>query len=129
MRIAAPPSLDESECVMEKLGAHARVILDVPEALAPSIIRKLTGRTSRDKEIDELPDPSAPFWLRFAVASLRWYRRVRPLTVSQRCVWDPSCSRYAEMAFRHRGLARGFVAVLGRLMRCRPGRGGVDLIA
>lgn len=101
-------------------------VLRVPEEVAPSVARALAGETARDREVDRLPCPPGPVWLRFSVSALRWYRAVRPAWIGQRCVWDPSCSRYAELALRQRGFFRGVAAVAGRLMRCRPGRGGID---
>lgn len=103
------------------------LVLHVRDEIAPSVMRALKGRTLRDGEVDSLASPSGPMWLRVSVAALRWYRAIRPPSVGQRCVWDPSCSRYAELALRNRGLLRGLAAILGRLTRCRPERGGIDL--
>src|SRR5687767_7351597 len=85
-------------------------VLRIPQELAPSVTRALQGRTLRDKEVDDLASPCGPRWLRFAVFALRGYRAIRPASISQRCVWDPSCSRYAELALRRRGLFRGSAA-------------------
>ena len=67
------------------------------------------------------------FWLRAMILVLRWYRVRIGSQLGQRCVFEPSCSRYAELAFRERGLVFGSVLVVRRLSRCRPGQGGVDL--
>jgi putative component of membrane protein insertase Oxa1/YidC/SpoIIIJ protein YidD len=101
--------------------------LRVPEALAPSVTRALAGATQRDRDVDAMSPPAGPRWLTACFFLLRRYRAVRPPSVGQRCVWDPSCSRYAELALRQRGLIRGLAAAAGRLLSCRPGRGGVDL--
>lgn len=98
----------------------------LPSTLTPSVTRALFGRTALDANCDHLPIPLNPHWLRLAVVVLRWYRSVRPNSIGQRCVWDPSCSRYAELALRDRGMLRGLQLTLRRLWRCRPGRGGVD---
>jgi putative component of membrane protein insertase Oxa1/YidC/SpoIIIJ protein YidD len=98
-----------------------------PVALVPSITRHLVGRTWRDTDVDRLPAPEAPLSVRFAVATLRWYRHVRPPSIGNRCVWDPSCSRYAELVIRQRGVLRGLLATIHRLAKCRPARGGIDL--
>jgi uncharacterized protein len=99
----------------------------VDPSLAPSALRAFAGTTPLDIEVDTLPLPSKPLWLRICVRLLRWYRRTRSPRISQRCVFDPSCSRYSELAFRRRGFFKGVSATLGRLIRCRPGAGGVDI--
>lgn len=101
--------------------------LRVDESLIPSVLRALAGRTNQDREVDQLSIPLRPLPLRVGILVLRWYRRLRPAWMGQRCVWDPSCSRYAELAVRKSGLVSGIVATLSRLRRCRPGRGGVDV--
>jgi len=104
----------------------ANAVILVPDEIAPSVIRVLAGQTLRDREVDQLDYSAAPLWLRVSGFLLRTYRAIRPASVGQRCVWDPSCSRYAELALRNRGFVRGIGAIAGRLARCRPGRGGVD---
>lgn len=101
--------------------------LNVDAAMAPSVLRAFAGATPMDMEVDSQPVPVRPAWLRGCVKSLRWYRRVRPASVGQRCVFDPSCSRYAELALRKHGLIKGLAAVLVRLHRCKPANGGTDL--
>lgn len=115
-------------CLYWRVQREISISLNVPETLAASAERALLGCTTRDAEIDALPVPARPRWLRLTVRALRWYRQVRPAAVSQRCVWDPSCSRYAEVAFRSLGLIGGFGATISRLRRCRPGRGGADVL-
>ena len=105
----------------------AEIELRMDSSLAPSALRAFAGVTPMDAEVDALPIPARPLWLRTCVRLLRWYRHVRPLYVSHRCVFDPSCSRYSELAFRRRGLLRGGLAALRRLQRCKPGSGGVDV--
>lgn len=99
----------------------------VDEMLAPSVIRTLVGTTPLDAEVDNLEVPERPVWLRLAVGGLRWYRVQITPHLGQRCVFEPSCSRYAELAFRQRGLIGGVWLTLHRLWRCKPGSGGVDL--
>ncbi|MBW3570403.1 MAG: membrane protein insertion efficiency factor YidD [Gemmatimonadetes bacterium] len=95
--------------------------------MAPSVLRAFAGATPLDLDIASHEIPPHPAWLLGCVRCLRWYRRVRPAWVGRRCVFDPSCSRYAELALRKRGLVRGLAAVLLRLHRCKPGHGGMDL--
>lgn len=101
--------------------------LRVDPALAPSVMRALAGRTRLDVDVDLLPLPAGPPLSRIAIRLLRWYRQIRPSSIGQRCVWDPSCSRYAELSIRGSGLKAGLAATISRLRRCRPGRGGVDI--
>lgn len=101
--------------------------LRVDDSLAASALRAFAGRTPLDAEVDGLPVPTHPVWLRTCLRALRWYRQVRPTQIGHRCVFDPSCSRYAELAFRRHGLIRGLMASLRRLRRCKPGAGGRDV--
>ncbi|MCA9857621.1 MAG: membrane protein insertion efficiency factor YidD [Dehalococcoidia bacterium] len=69
--------------------------------------------------------PSGP-QRRFAIGALRFYRRHWSPRLGARCVFDPSCSRYAELAIRAHGVRRGVLMTVHRLRRCRPGNGGTD---
>ena len=94
----------------------------------PTIERILTGSTTVDVEIDGLPIPVRPSWLALTIRLLRWYRRTLSPHLGGRCVFAPSCSRYAEMAFRNEGLAVGIAMTCKRLLHCRAGAGGADNI-
>ena len=62
------------------------------------------------------------------IALVRLYRwTVSPLLVAT-CRFEPSCSRFAEIALARYGLARGVALAVGRLFRCHPwgGPGGYD---
>lgn len=93
----------------------------------PTIERLLRGTTDTDLAIQALPLPSKPLWLSFAVKMLRWYRRSISPMLGNRCVFEPSCSHYSELAFREKGLLKGFWLTARRLHRCRPGAGGIDM--
>jgi uncharacterized protein len=108
-------------------GADCTIELNVPEVLMPSVLRALAWQPSVDWEVDRLPLPSRPVWLRLAVRGLRLYRTHVSPVLGQRCGFEPSCSRYAELALRGSGLIRGVGLTLRRLHRCRPGAGGIDL--
>ncbi|MFH1260222.1 MAG: membrane protein insertion efficiency factor YidD [Elusimicrobiota bacterium] len=58
---------------------------------------------------------------------MRWYRRRILPKLGNRCVFEPSCSHYAELALREKGLVKGLKLTAKRLCRCRPGAGGIDL--
>ncbi|MCX7066652.1 MAG: membrane protein insertion efficiency factor YidD [Methylococcales bacterium] len=94
--------------------------------LLPSIERLLRGTTDSDIAIQSLDIPNKPVWLHLFVKMLRWYRKRISPKLGNRCVFEPSCSHYAELAFRNKGLVRGFVLTCKRLYRCRPDAGGID---
>lgn len=100
---------------------------DVPEILRPSVERALRQKPGIDALVDALarPDKVGPNGL--AVLALRLYRRVRPTSIGNRCVFEPSCSRYAELAFRQHTFLKAGKLTLQRLLRCRHGNGGIDL--
>jgi putative membrane protein insertion efficiency factor len=111
--------------VVEFNGATVECRMD--DALVPSALRAFLGATPLDARVDGLRVPRRPIWLSSSIRALRWYRaRVAP-HLGQRCVFEPSCSRYAELALRERGFLRGLALSLRRLARCRPGSGGIDL--
>jgi len=99
----------------------------VDPALLPAIQRTLGGTTPTDQLVDAMPVPSHPIWLALVVRLLRWYRRRLSPRMGNRCVFEPSCSRYAELAFRRHGFIKGPALTIGRLVRCHPGSGGVDI--
>lgn len=109
-----------------KVGDYT-IELAVDESLNASVLRAFAGATPLDAAVDALEPPSRPLWLCACVTSIRWYRRRIATRLGQRCVFEPSCSRYAELALRRRGFLHGCGDTLLRLSRCRPGRGGIDL--
>lgn len=116
--------MDEPKTV--KLGS-SEIEFRVEGLLLPSVLRAFAGTTIRDAEVDVLEIPVSPWWLNVCTRMLRWYRAKRPVAIEKRCVFDPSCSRYSELAYRKLGFVGGTAATLKRLYRCRPGSGGVDV--
>jgi uncharacterized protein len=100
---------------------------NLDESLRPSVERKLTGTTRMDAEISALPSP-VNWGEKMAVLFLRVYRKITPRIIRCRCVFDPSCSHYSELAIRQHGVIRGVRLTLKRLSRCKPGSGGVDFL-
>jgi putative membrane protein insertion efficiency factor len=90
------------------------------------IQRHFAKLTKRDLEIESLTIPSRPLWLKFVVKSIRFYQKHISDRLGNRCVFDPSCSHYAEVAFRNKGFFRGLKLTFSRLKRCQPTNGGVD---
>ena len=101
--------------------------LDVPEALRPSTLRHLGLRPDMDIAIDALPSPAGIGLRSLAIRMLRLYRRLRPQAIGNRCVFEPSCSRYSELAFRTKPPTTAIRLTLSRLRRCKPGHGGTDM--
>jgi len=99
---------------------------NVDESLRPSVERKLTGTTKIDASISSLPIRTNRLSISFAVSLLRLYRKLTPHAIRCRCVFDPSCSHYSELAFRQQGLLKGAKLTFKRLGRCKPGAGGID---
>ena len=59
---------------------------------------------------------------------LRGYKRFVSPLLPRACRFTPTCSEYAQIAIRDRGLWRGTALTFWRLLRCQPfSRGGVDL--
>lgn len=100
--------------------------LNIDDSLQASVLRALTGTTPLDTEVDNLPLPLKPFWLRSSIRLLKWYRVNLSPRLGNRCVYEPSCSRYAELSLRKHGFFKGLYYSTKRLHRCRPGAGGID---
>ncbi|WP_394713629.1 membrane protein insertion efficiency factor YidD [uncultured Roseibium sp.] len=62
-----------------------------------------------------------------SVFLIRFYRKNRSENIGNRCAFEPSCSRYAELCFRMFGWRSGFILTVKRLMRCKACNGGLDL--
>jgi len=99
---------------------------NVDESLRPLVERQLTGTTPGDSKIAALPLPAGNFFIRASVRLIRLYRRLAPQWLRRRCVFEPSCSHYSELAIREYGLRRGVSMTINRLRRCRMDGGGVD---
>jgi uncharacterized protein len=88
--------------------------------------RHLFGKTQKDIEVENLEIPPKPIWLKVIVLSIRFYQAHISERLGNRCVFDPSCSHYSELAFRQKGLIRGVLLTIKRLNKCRPQNGGID---
>ena len=52
---------------------------------------------------------------------------ISPILGAGKCRYYPTCSNYAIEAIKKRGLIRGFVMLISRILRCHPwGKGGFD---
>lgn len=72
-----------------------------------------------------------------ALSALHWYKKIEPLRqffmrtfIGQgdfECMFQPTCSEYAEQAIIKHGALRGIWLATKRLLKCRPGsKGGND---
>lgn len=55
------------------------------------------------------------------------YQKIAPERMRRSCRFEPSCSNYMLQAIDKHGLCKGFCKGVGRLCRCHPPNGGVDL--
>lgn len=95
----------------------------------PIIERHFNRYTKHDIEIQNLILPTRPIWLNIIVRLFRFYRRKISHRLGNRCVFDPSCSHYSELAFRKKGFFKGIKLTANRLYRCRASNGGIDLLS
>jgi len=102
--------------------------LNVQPEDAVFIQRQFLGKTAKDIEIENMPAPSKPVWLYVVVSVIRYYQKRISKKLGNRCVFDPSCSHFAESAFRKKGLIKGMILTTKRLFSCRPENGGIDEI-
>jgi len=64
-------------------------------------------------------------WL---LALLRGYKRRLSPWLPRACRFTPTCSEYAVLCIERRGVFRGGLAAIGRVLRCQPLHpGGIDL--
>jgi putative membrane protein insertion efficiency factor len=100
--------------------------LNVSEKDFALIQRHFSKYTERDTAIRQLDVPKSPIWLNMTVRAIRNYQDNVSSRLGNRCVFDPSCSHYAEIAFRNHGFFQGIKLTLNRLWRCRGENGGID---
>ena len=103
------------------------ISLAVEEKMRPRVMRKLGITPPWDGAVDSMPLPRKITMTTVAVRMCRIYRRLRPASLGDRCAFEPSCSRYSELAFRIFGFRRGVKETFRRLRRCSAQNGGLDL--
>ena len=61
------------------------------------------------------------------IGTIKGYRRFISPAFPSSCIYNPTCSVYAEIAIRRYGVIRGLRLAISRLLRCHPFRkGGYD---
>lgn len=88
--------------------------------------RQILGKTEKDLAIESLPIPVRPRWRYWILKLIRTYQKTLSKRLGNRCVFDPSCSHYAEAAYRQNTFLKGTLLTIKRLSRCNPKNGGVD---
>ena len=64
---------------------------------------------------------------RFAIGCVLLYKAFAPMSVRERCRFEPCCSTYMIMAIQKYGLFIGAYRGIRRIIRCKPPNGGTDL--
>jgi putative membrane protein insertion efficiency factor len=68
-----------------------------------------------------------PEMRKFALGSIRMYRRFISPMLPPSCRYWPSCSEYASQAIQRHGVLKGGLLGVWRIMRCNPwSKGGID---
>lgn len=73
--------------------------------------------------VDLRRSPSQQLTNRILITAIRGYQAVLSKPISwtgAQCRFEPSCSRYAEVALTNRGAVAGLLATGDRLLRCGP---------
>lgn len=102
------------------------VVIDTPEALRPRVARALGLPLAWDDHVDAMGWPAVAQTGFIGAALCRLYRAARPKAIGDRCGFEPSCSRFAELCFRRHGTLRGLPLVVRRLRTCKGDAGGLD---
>lgn len=72
-----------------------------------------------------------PRWLSWPIGCglrvIDFYQHRLSKRLGRQCVFEPTCSRYAQLAMMRYGLIRGSIKTIKRLWRCRPENRGIDL--
>lgn len=59
---------------------------------------------------------------------IKLYQKIKPKSWNGSCIYKPSCSNYAIIAFNKYGVLRGLSLTYNRIKRCdHKHAGGVDL--
>lgn len=113
---------------MIKFNENDIIEFDINDKDAIIVQRQILGKTKRDQEIENLSLEGNSFGVKIAIKSLRFYQNNISEKLGNRCVFDPSCSHYSELAYRKSGIIQGTLLTIKRLKKCRPENGGIDEI-
>lgn len=88
-----------------------------PDAFLAALAARRAARRAAEPSVDLR---SLAIARRVAIKAIRAYRREVAPRLSRECVFDLTCSRYAELAIARNGVIRGSLETWQRLRRCRP---------
>lgn len=92
---------------------------------APSELQRLVREARpRQRMTTEMPKRLG-LARRAAVWLVLLYQQALSPRLRRRCLLEPSCSRYAELAVAENGVLRGGLETWQRLRRCRPQNEGI----
>lgn len=111
----------------EQEFSFSSVEFAIDENMRPRAARTLGVPLEWDVVVDALPPASYKKLAGMFANLCRFYRKLRPQFIGNRCAFEPSCSRYSEMCFRLFGFQKGIVLTMKRLKRCNAQNGGLDL--
>ena len=63
---------------------------------------------------------------RILICLVMIYQRFAPVSVRNKCRFEPSCSQYMILSLQKHGLVKGLVKGIDRLKRCNTSGGGFD---
>ena len=63
----------------------------------------------------------------FTIGLVLLYKATAPMSIRNRCRFEPSCSTYMIMALQKYGFIVGLYKGIRRISRCHPPNGGEDL--
>jgi uncharacterized protein len=88
-----------------------------PEAFRAFLIDRRSHGRAHPHRVDMA---SLSFGRKLLVRVIRTYRRKISPRLRRQCVFEPSCSTYAELAIARNGVFSGLWETWRRLQRCRP---------
>ena len=68
------------------------------------------------------------FSRRICIFLIKIYQRYAPISIRNRCRFEPSCSEYTMQAIKKYGTIKGLFLGIKRLKRCNPSNGGFDYL-
>jgi uncharacterized protein len=96
------------------------LVIEGDELPPPVELHRAIRETRPRQRFEVVSPPRVGFVRRVALALIHLYQRHLSVRLHRKCLLEPSCSRYAELAIAQNGLLRGGREIWRRLHRCRP---------
>lgn len=93
----------------------------------PRLMRACGHIPALDQKIDARVIGKLSLQQRLAIGAIHAYRALRPRAIGDACMFEPSCSRFTEIAIEYEGVLRGARRGWNRILRCKDTSGGVDI--